>query len=217
MLKKIIISTFTVLFLLSSNLTLAAQKETINDGETYSTLNRTPADDEKNEVIEFLSFTCGACYMLETQGGYEIIKNSLPENVKLTRYVTPNNTPISPYLNESWAIANVLGVDKAFAEQVFKGFFETRSLQPTSTEDDLIKIFERLNVSKDQYMAAKNHPQVKAFIARQDEKTQSLRPEFTPAFYINGKYVVNPNGLDQDSIGAFFTDYARVISHLLQK
>ncbi|WP_392566255.1 DsbA family protein [Utexia brackfieldae] len=183
----------------------------IEEGKQYINLGK-PAAPEK-EVIEFFSFYCGACFLVETK--YHIsdaIVKDLPAGAVFKKYHVNSFGGLSKELSEAWAIANVLGINTQVSEALFNGIHKDRNIK---TPDDIKKVFANLGVSSEEYDAMKTNFQVQAFLAQQTAAFNLLKPNSVPSFYVNGKYQIDGTHLDQSSEQAIIKDYARVANYLL--
>lgn len=199
MLKKLLL-----LLSLTSAFSFAAPVSVV-DGKQYYTVENTTAT--KNEVIELFSFYCGACFSLEHSGGNETLINNLPKNVKFSRYLLNVSMPISDDLQMGWGIANVLGIQNEFIPQIFNAVFISKKM---NTEADIIKVLNNLGVDTKKYNEMKKDPLVISFLKKEKELIATLRPNFTPAIYVNQQYVLNPNALGSD-----LEAYKQTIDYLL--
>lgn len=187
------------------------QAAKIEEGKQYINLNK-PAAPEK-EVVEFFSFYCGACFIVETK--YHIsdtIKQDLPEGAVMKKYHIDSFGGLSKELSQAWAIANVLGIDAQVEEALFNGIHKERNLK---TADDIKKVFANLGVSSEEYDAMKSNFQVQAFLTQQSAAFNQLKPASVPSFYVNGKYQIDGSHLDQSSEEAIIKDYSRVANYLI--
>lgn len=191
--------------LLTFSSSIMALPTSIVDGKQYTTVAHTTQTE--NEIIEVFSFYCGSCFNLDRSGGNELLKEKLPKEVKFSRYLLNVSSPIADQLQTSWAIANVLNIQDEFATQVFNGIFITKKM---NTEADIIKVLNGLGVETTKYEAMKKDPLVLSFTKKEQDMLKTLRPGFTPAIYVNQKYLLNPNAL-----GNNMTDYIQTISFLL--
>lgn len=207
MLKKILI----MMSLLTMATITKANPLAIQDGIQYKIINKKPPTNVKNEVIEFFSFVCGACYGVEMQGGIKVIKENLPQDAKLLQYTISDNDA----LNTTWSVASQLGLQESYAKEIFNGFFVAKTLTMDMTEKDLVPYMERAGISKQTFESMKHHPNVIAFKKRQQQLIDEIKPSFTPYFVVNEKYDVIPDKLSQDSYAAYFADLSRVINYLL--
>lgn len=202
MIKKIVFLT-CALFL--GQQTAIAAPVSFVDGKQYISVSDAKATD--HEVVEVFSFYCGACFNLYRSGGVEYLKDHLPKNVTFSRYLLNVSSPIAEPLKTGWAMANVLNLEDEFTSKVFNGIFITRSL---NTENDLIKVFNELNISAEKYEAMKKDPLVLAFIEKEANAIRNLRPQFTPAIYVNQKYLIN-----SQILGGDVKEYLPTMNYLL--
>lgn len=183
----------------------------IEEGKQYSTLAKFPSPEK--EVVEIFSFNCPSCFRIDTEFKIsEKIKENLPQGVKLKKYSLNSYGPLAMELSEAWAIANILGIENDFAIDIYNGIQRDRTIK---TVDDIKGVFANLGVDNEKYESMKNNFLVKAFVAQQDQAVKDLQPFSIPSFYVNGKYIINPRGLDQTSNESSIKDYSRVINSLL--
>ena len=208
------VTTTLTALLLSFNLFAAEDAKStlpkIEEGKQYLKIIAPLSSDK--EVIEFFSFNCPSCYRVDSEFGLsKVIKSNLPKGIKFKRYTLNDYGRLAPELAEAWAIANVLGVADEFADDMYDA---VQSSKTVKTAEDIKGVFENIGVDADKYEKMKSNFLVKTFMVQQTEAAKQFRPKTIPSFYVNGKYVINPSGLDQSSNEAAINDYSRVINHL---
>lgn len=184
----------------------------ITDGQQYYALAKL-AGPEK-EVIEFFSFNSETCFKLDTTFNLtQKVSTNLPKNVKFKRYHLSNYSPLDKELAQAWAIANVLGIQDEIATELFNGIHNDKTIK---TADDIKGVFVNLGIDEKKFENMKDNFLVKAFELQQNEAIEELQPAKIPSFYINGRYLINPNGLDNRSNESSINDYSRVINYLIE-
>ena len=72
-------------------------------------------------------------------------------------------------------------------------------------------------MSASDYDAAWNSFAVKSLTAKQQELVKAVDLKGVPAIFINGKYMINPKGLNSDNVNAFVQNYAETVRFLITK
>lgn len=207
---KTILILITSLLLSFTAIAETAKPPKIEEGVQYFALQKSIAPEK--EVIEFFSFNCANCYVLELNFKLiDSIKNNLPKNVKFKKYSLNDFGPLAQELSQAWAIANILGISDKVSEELYNGIHRDKTIK---NENDIKNVFANLGVDNEKYENMKKDFLVKAFIIQQEQAKNKLKPAYIPTFYINGKYFINPKGLDTSSKDAAIQDYSRVINYL---
>lgn len=184
----------------------------VEEGKQYIVLPKIAAPEK--EVIEFFSFNCPSCFKLDDELKLgEIVKQQLPDGVKFKKYSLSDFGPLAPELSEAWAIANVLGITDEVSIDLYNGVQRDRTIK---TADDIKKVFAKVGVDNQKYDSMKTNFLVKAFITQQETAKNELQPSSIPSFYVNGKYLVETNGLNGQSAQSFVQDYSRVVNYLTE-
>lgn len=183
------------------------------EGTHYATLSRNKSPEK--EVIEIFSFNCPACFIYETEIQFpERLKAKLPEGVAFTKYHFTPFGKLGSEFSTAWAIANVLGNQNEVSAAIFEGVHKTRNLR---SEADIVKIFEKLGVSAEEYNSLKNDFMVKAFLKKQDDIIKTLPVPALPTFYVNGKYRIELGGIRTNSNNVFAESNINLVNFLLKK
>lgn len=214
MIKSFFITLSVIIFsfnVFANELPADSKLAKIEEGKQYVMLNKLPSPEK--EVVEIFSFNCPSCYRVDNEFKIgEVIKNNLPEGVKFKKYSLNSYGPLAMELSEAWAIANILGIEKEVAKNIYNGIQIDRTIK---TPDDIKKVFANLGVDDSKYESMKTNFLVKAFMIQQEQAAKELQTQSIPSFYVNGKYMINARGLDQTSIESSIKDYSRVSNYLL--
>jgi protein dithiol oxidoreductase (disulfide-forming) len=207
--KKLLAAFFGLAFAFTVN---AAQ---YSDGKQYTTLKQPVANAPK--IVEFFSFLCPHCYDFErTYHINQAIKESLPKDVKLTKYhVEFLGGDFGVLLTRTWAVAMVMGVEDKVLDPIFDGLQKTQTIRDeNSLKDTFIKA---AGITKQNFDAAWDSFAVKALVSQQAQAATDFKIDGVPAVMIDGKYQVNNAGLDSSSIANFTADFTNVTKFLLAK
>ncbi|ACZ76273.1 DSBA oxidoreductase [Dickeya parazeae Ech586] len=185
----------------------------ITDGKQYTTLDKSVAGEP--QVLEFFSFNCPHCYQFEQVFHIsEHVKKELPEGIHLTKYHVEFLEPLGKYLTQAWAVAMALGVEDKISAPLFEGIQKTQTIK---TDADIRKVFIDAGVKPEEYDAAWNSFVVKSLVAQQEKAVANLQLQGVPAMYVNGKYIVNMQGMDISSMDVFVQQYVETIKFLIDK
>ncbi len=194
-------------------LAFSASAAQFTDGKQYITLAK-PVQGEP-QVLEFFSFYCPHCYQFEhVLHVSDNVKKKLPEGVKMTKYHVEFLGPLGKQLSQAWAVAMALGVEDKITAPMFDGIQKT---QTVNNEADIRKVFIDAGVKGEEYDAAWNSFVVKSLVAQQEKAAADLQLQGVPAMFVNGKYQLNPQGMDTSNMDAFVQEYANTVKFLVGK
>ncbi|HGY3715404.1 TPA: thiol:disulfide interchange protein DsbA [Citrobacter gillenii] len=193
--------------------TVNAQATTFTDGKEFITLEK--AVPAAPAALKFFSFYCPSCYQYdEVLEVTDNVKKALPENIKLTEYHVDFLGPLGADMTHAWSVAMLLNVEEKVKPLLFDAVQKKQSIK---TADDIRKVFIQAGVSASDYDAAWNSFAVKSLTAKQQELAKAVDLKGVPAIFINGKYMINPKGLNSDSVNTFVQNYAETVRFLITK
>lgn len=194
-------------------LAFSASAAQFTDGKQYITLAK-PVQGEP-QVLEFFSFYCPHCYQFEhVLHVSDNVKKKLPEGVKMTKYHVEFLGPLGKQLSQAWAVAMALGVEDKITAPMFDGIQKT---QTVNNEADIRKVFIDAGVKGEEYDAAWNSFVVKSLVAQQEKAASDLQLQGVPAMFVDGKYQLNPQGMDTSNMETFVQEYANTVKFLVGK
>lgn len=194
-------------------LAFSASAAQFTNGQQYITLDK-PVQGEP-QVMEFFSFYCPHCYQFEhVLHVSDSVKKRLPESTKLTRYHVEFLGPLGKEMTQAWAVAMALGVEDKISGPMFEAVQKTQTVQ---TVADIRKVFIDAGVKPEEYDAAWNSFVVKSLVAQQEKAAADVQLQGVPAMYVNGKYMLNPQGMDTSNMDAFVQQYADTVSYLVKQ
>ena len=166
---------------------------------------------EQKEVIEFFSFYCPHCYAFEME--YHIpqqVAQALPKDAVFKQYHVNFLGRESENLTRAWALATLLGVEA----KVKAPLFEAAQKDSLRSMADIRDIFLQQGITAEQFDSNINSFAVNGLVKKQENAATQFNIRGVPDFYVNGKYRVNPEGLNYDD---FVKDYVETVTGLLQK
>lgn len=181
----------------------------LQEGKQYQAIAQQPA--EQKEVIEFFSFYCPHCYAFAME--YKIpqqVAASLPKDAVFKQYHVNFLGRESEDLTRAWALAMLLGAE----DKVQAPLFEAAQKDSLKSMDDIRQIFLDAGITAEQFDSNINSFAVNGLVKKQENATTAYNVHGVPDFYVNGKYRVNPEGLDYNN---FVKDYVETVTGLLQK
>ena len=194
-------------------LAFSATAAQITDGKQYTTLEK-PVVGEP-QVLEFFSFYCPHCYQFEEVIHVsDNVKKKLPEGTKMTKYHVEFLGPLGKDLTQAWAVAIALGVEDKITAPMFEAVQKTQTVQ---TVADIRKVIIDAGIKAEEYDAAWNSFVVKSLVAQQEKAAADLGLRGVPAMFVNGKYQLNPQGMDTSNMDAFVQQYADTVKFLVEK
>lgn len=109
---------------------------------------------------------------------------------------------------------NGTGIEDKISVPLFEGIQKTQTIK---TDADIRKVFIDAGVKPEEYDAAWNSFVVKSLVAQQEKAVADLQLQGVPAMYVNGKYIVNMQGMDISSMDVFVQQYVETIKFLIDK
>ncbi|WP_105596445.1 thiol:disulfide interchange protein DsbA [Cronobacter sakazakii] len=184
-----------------------------SDGKQYNTLEKPVAG--APQVMEFFSFYCPHCYQFEeVLHVSDSVKKKLPAGTKMTKYHVEFLGPLGKDLTQAWAVAMAMGIEDKITAPMFEAVQKTQTVQ---TPADIRKVFIDAGVKPEEYDAAWNSFVVKSLVAQQEKAAADVGLQGVPAMYVNGKYQLNPQGMDNSNMDVFVQQYADTVNYLLGK
>jgi len=194
-------------------LAFSASAADITNGKQYITLDKSVAG--APQVLEFFSFYCPHCYQFEdVLHVSDNVKKKLPEDVKLVKYHVEFLGPLGKQITQAWAVAMALGVEDKITVPMFEAVQKTQTVQ---NEADIRKVFVDAGVPGEEYDAALNSFVVKSLVAQQEKAAADFQLRGVPAMYVDGKYMLNSQGMDTSNLDIFVQEYANTVKHLVEK
>ncbi len=194
-------------------LAFSAAAAQITDGKQYTTLEKPVAGEP--QVLEFFSFYCPHCYEFEqVLHVSDAVKKKLPEGTKMTKYHVEFLGPLGKELTQAWAVAMALGVEDKVTSPMFEAVQKTQTVQ---TVADIRQVFVDAGIKGEDYDAAWNSFVVKSIVAQEQKAAADLQLQGVPAMYVNGKYQLNPQGMDTSNMDVFVQQYADTVKQLVEK
>lgn len=194
-------------------LAFSASAAQITNGKQYTTLDKPVAGEP--QVLEFFSFYCPHCYQFEEMLHVsDNVKKKLPQGVKMTKYHVEFLGPLGKQLTQAWAVAMALGVEDKITAPMFEAIQKTQTVNNVA---DIRKVFIDAGVKAEEYDAAWNSFVVKSLVAQQEKAASDLQLQGVPAMFVNGKYMLNPQGMNTDDMDSFLQEYANTVKYLVEK
>lgn len=194
-------------------LAFSASAAQITDGKQYITLDKPVAG--APQVLEFFSFYCSHCYEFEeVLHVSDNVKKKLPEGTKMVKYHVEFLGPLGKDLTQAWAVAMALGVENKIEVPMFEAVQKTQTVQNVA---DIRDVFIKAGVKPEEYDAAWNSFVVKSLVAQQEKAAADFQLRGVPAMYVDGKYMLNPQGMDTSNLDMFVQEYANTVRALVAK
>jgi len=193
-------------------LAFSASAAQITAGKEYTILDKPVAGEP--QVLEFFSFYCPHCYQFEeVLHVSDTVRKKLPEGTKMIKYHVEFLGPLGKELTQAWAVATALGVEDQITAPMFEAVQKTQTVQ---TVADIRQVFVNAGVKGEDYDAAWNSFVVKSLVAQQEKAAADLQLQGVPAMFVNGKYQLNPQGMDTSSMDIFVQQYADTVKQLVE-
>lgn len=166
----------------------AAQKRAAapaaKEGEHYKLINATGKAD-KPQVVEFFSYTCPACYKMETFLGQW--KQEKPSNVSFQRmHVVGMFGPTGDLYAKAFYTGEVLGL----TEKTHKAFFDMVHLErkPPRDENEIAAFYAKFGVKAETVLSTMKSFAVNLKMGQAKQAMEKYRLRGVPGFIINDRY-----------------------------
>lgn len=205
--KKVFLTVFFIAFACSAQATDTGKRKGFS--VLPEVINNAPP------VLRFFSFWCPSCYIQDEVVNITAeVKKILPGNIKLTEYHVGFMGPLGKEMTKAWSVAILLNATERVKSALFDAVLKKQNI---NSESDIRDIFIESGISGDEYDAALNSFAVKALTEKQLQLANAVGLRAVPAMFINGKYQIEPKGLDKSSTASFIKDYADTVHFLLAK
>ncbi|ANF17147.1 hypothetical protein XW81_01945 [Buchnera aphidicola (Schlechtendalia chinensis)] len=183
--------------------------------EKYSILKK----EIKNSppIIEFFSFLCPHCYILEKKYNLDYhIKKSFSNSIKIEKYhVNFLGGELGDSLTHIWEISKMLGVEKKIILTIFEKVQKEKTIQNFVT---LKKEFLKLtHITEKEFQFLWNSFVMKSIIYNQNILQNEINLNYVPFMIVNGKYIVKNESINYKSPKIFIAEYINIIKSLLKK
>lgn len=147
MFRKIQISLFSILILLSWGCSAESESSTFQEGTQYKKVEKADPDRSKTtvSVTEFFSFGCPHCFHLE-KDLHKWLEHK-PENIKFKKVPAFWNEKFE-MLARSYYIAEVNRMEDKINDPLFEAIHEKRSVR---SEADVAALFEQYGLTADKF------------------------------------------------------------------
>ncbi|EOE1545983.1 DsbA family protein [Providencia rettgeri] len=202
---------YLILFMYTSS-NVKAESFTLIDGVQYFSMKNQVVD--VPPVIEFFSFYCGPCYLFSSKLQVDdLVNNSLPNNMRITKYHISSMGELGEELTIAWSIAIVLNIQ----DDVENLIFSSQKIKSLNTREDIKSIFLDLGISSEFYDDMRQSKKVKEITEIQNTAARNFNVTSTPSFYILGKYKINNNGVSEKSLDGYAKEFSDIIVGLLNE
>lgn len=165
-------------------------------------------------VLEYFSFYCPACYSYDNELKVtERVKSALPEGTRLTQYHARFMGPLGDELTRAWSVAILMNIEDKMKPLLFEAVQKKQSVHSWT---DIRQLFTDAGVPGPEFDAAWESFAVVSMTEMQNKLAQELKLTGIPAMYINGRYQINPAGMNASSVEAFVNDYTGAVRYLLE-
>lgn len=89
--------------------------------------------------------------------------------------------------------------------------------QTIRSASDIRDVFINAGIKGEEYDAAWNSFVVKSLVAQQEKAAADVQLRGVPAMFVNGKYQLNPQGMDTSNMDVFVQQYADTVKYLSEK
>lgn len=190
----------------------SAGAQTFTEGEHYDVVEGFDSSD--NQIIEFFSFYCPACYAQEAF--MKDLKATLPADTGFVRNpiqgMPGRDATIETLLAKAAIAANLLKVEDPIIDAIFRQIHQDR--KNFSSVDELRTLFLAQGISAPAFDRAMNSFATKVQLKKMQQNTAKMRKQghtAVPTLLINGQYKPNIRSLKS------LDDYRQLITFLLNK
>lgn len=166
-------------------------------------------------VVNFFSFNCPHCFYFEMKSNInKSIIQSLPPGTQFVQYHSSHIDPYGTELSRAWVVAQSLNRENDLQPKIFTAMQTSHTIKSPS---DLKKLFISAGIPESILTNAWNSSQTDELVSQQELLSKQLGVRFVPAFFINGKYLINNNAMDKSTDESFENDFSDAIKYLLSK
>ncbi|HET9483077.1 MAG TPA: thiol:disulfide interchange protein DsbA/DsbL [Xanthomonadales bacterium] len=158
----------------------------------------------KVEVVEVFSYACGACALFQPE--VDKWRAKAPAEAAFSYLPAAWNSNWEAFARAYYA-ADALGILLRSHRGVFKALHNDRV--PLRTIDDIANWYTKFGVTKEQFLAAFNSPEVDARIAKSKAQVPAWQVDSTPSIVVAGKWRVT--GASAGSPATLF----EIVDHLV--
>ena len=180
------------------------------EGVHYEVISSTATSSP--EIIDFFSFYCNACYQFRPFS--QMLEDEFPDAFKAYQvdFIAPRN--MGEVIVRSWAVAQILGVEKEVKDRIFHQHFVRR--QNSNSLNEIKAIFEQAGVEGSRFDQAYGSFPARSLSNRMRSSASEFNVRGTPTYIVNGKYRMMQQGF-RDSGSDFFEHYLALARYLLNK
>ena len=207
-------------FIVMLCLPLMACSTEYKEGEQYTVVNEKITS--KPEVREYFSFYCPHCFKFEPI--MSDVKKSLPDNTKFEMnhvdFLRAASPKVQGLLSKAIVVAKQMKMEKKLVTAIFNYIQVQRAI--ITSEKDIRNVFVLNGADGDKFdkLMASFSVNSKAKLMKKNQNYFSKKKgpdgkpylNSVPTVIVNGKYKINPAGLDKDN---FIADYNKIVSYLL--
>lgn len=209
--KRFLFSLLSLFFISNAHASELKESTMFSKGN-FETLNTQSS--ARPEVIEFFSFYCSHCYNFEYQ--YNIpkqLKETLPKDAEF-KQIHIGWDENHQALAHAWVLAQELQVQDKVKRPLFEAAQAASMRNTPLTVEDIRQVLLNNGVTAQQYDDYISSFKVINQLNYQLKLATTLGVKATPDIYVNGKYHVLSEGLDQNN---YAKDLISVIHALLKK
>ncbi len=186
--KVLVFSCFALSAALFAMPNHAAQRALV-EGSDYEVMSSKAS--KSNELYEFFSYACGACYTMENYVNQ--FKKANPETKVIPVPTDLGHTQWRIYI-KAYYLGELLGVLDESHQKIFHRVnIEKKHL---INDDDLKTFFVGLGVAPEKFDAANKSFSLDAKIRKAKQLVKTYRISSTPTFVVNQKYKLNNRALE---------------------
>ncbi len=164
---------------------LLAERKKFKAGTAFKLIKNAPLRTDKIKIIEYFSYNCGGCHLLQKNGNLEKWVNAQSSDIEVNKI---HITGMSKRLARLFYTLEKMGADKT----VHKGIFNKVSLKQSiyTKENGFLDFISSYNVDKNTFNNIYSSPEMDKKIKTNAENEKKLSFRTIPAFVINGQYYV---------------------------
>ncbi|MEG0007340.1 MAG: thiol:disulfide interchange protein DsbA/DsbL [Aeromonas sp.] len=195
---------FFLFFVAILNISIAHADPEFKEGVHYNSTKLT--ESSQPEILEFFSYYCPPCAAFEPI--IAKLQKTLPEGVTVKKNpVAFLGREMGPEMQRAYAVASLLNIEDKLTPALFDKIHVQR--QPPMSRDDVRKIFADNGVNTEEFDSTINSFTVSGMLSQFDRNTEHYNVRGTPAFLVNGKYMVKIESLASEQ------QFIKLITYLL--
>jgi thiol:disulfide interchange protein DsbA len=155
------------------------------EGTHYSIVESINQEVDSNETIEYFSFSCPGCYVMEAH--IQTLEHALP-SLNLRRVHLPFGGRKAKVSQQAFVLMALLDADQYYQDVFDRIHLDKKGF---NNQQELVTFFQELGYSKLEVTNALNSFSADSMLRKMNNEAKNNKIESVPTIIVNGKYQVN--------------------------